>query len=190
MSPASQASDDLAQYGVNEVHAASLPRLAAYTPAAWARSILELSGASDGSAIVAAATDRGNEVLAHAGALSEQPVAANCLSFSRAEFGSLTLTRYRWAGTLLEDAELQGRPALITVVADAAPDVPLDAPVTLTKTEWEPTLDDRRSSSRCRRANRVLPVPRHSEKRASSSAEVAASAAQTGSRRSKSSPGS
>ncbi len=140
--PAPQASDDLAQYGVNEVHAASLPRLAAYAPAAWARSILELSGAGDGSAIVAAATDRGNEVLAHAGALSSQPVAANCLSFSRAEFGSLTLTRYRWAGTLLEDAELQGRPALITVVADAAPDVPLDAPVALTKTEWEPRLDD------------------------------------------------
>jgi electron transfer flavoprotein alpha subunit len=137
-----QASEDLAAYGVTEVHAASSPQLAAYAPAAWARSILELASASNGSAIVAAATDRGNEVLAHAGALSEQPVAANCLSFSRAELGSVTLTRYRWAGTLLEDAELEGCPALITVVADAAPDVPLDAPGVLSETEWTPTLDD------------------------------------------------
>ncbi len=136
------AAEDLARYGVGEAHVASSPRLAAYTPAAWARSLLELGEREDASAVVAAATDRGNEVLAHAGALSEQPVAANCLSFARAEPGGVTLTRYRWAGTLLEDAELEGRPALVTVVPDAAPDEPLDEVGEVTETVWEPTLDD------------------------------------------------
>jgi electron transfer flavoprotein alpha subunit len=134
--------DDLSRYGVSSTCAASSSRLGAYAPAAWARSLLELSESRDGSAVVAAATDRGNEVLAHAGALSEQPVAANCLSFARAELGSITLTRYRWAGTLLEEAELEGRPALVTVVPDAAPDVPSDAAGPVTETAWEPTLDD------------------------------------------------
>lgn len=136
------AAEDLARYGVTEARPATSPRLGVYAPGAWARALLELGTAREAAAVVAAATDRGNEVVAHAGALSGQSVAANCLSFTRAEPGSVTLTRYRWAGTLLEDAELEGRPMLMTVVPDAAPDVPADEMGAPAVTAWEPKLDD------------------------------------------------
>jgi electron transfer flavoprotein alpha subunit len=73
------------------------------------------------SAVVAAATDRGSEVLAHLGAITGLPVAANCVSVRPAEPGRWELVRQRWAGSLLEDAELEAPLALLTVAADAVP---------------------------------------------------------------------
>jgi electron transfer flavoprotein alpha subunit len=69
--------------------------------------------------VLAAATDRGSEVLAYLGAITGQPVAANCLEIVPAPGGSYRLVRQRWAGLLLEDAVLAGSPALATVSADA-----------------------------------------------------------------------
>jgi electron transfer flavoprotein alpha subunit len=71
------------------------------------------------AAVVAAATDRGSEVLAHLGAMTGLPVAANCVSARAAEPGRWELVRQRWAGSLLEDAELEAALALLTVAADA-----------------------------------------------------------------------
>ena len=45
----------------------------AYQPAAWAKSL----AAQESDAIVAAGSDRGNELLAHVGAVLDLPVAAN-----------------------------------------------------------------------------------------------------------------
>jgi electron transfer flavoprotein alpha subunit len=71
------------------------------------------------AAVVAAATDRGSEVLAHLGAMTGLPVAANCVSARAAAPGRWELVRQRWAGSLLEDAELEAALALLTVAADA-----------------------------------------------------------------------
>jgi electron transfer flavoprotein alpha subunit len=80
-----------------------------------------LAGTGAVSAVVAAATDRGSEVLAHLGAMTGLPVAANCVSVRPAETGRWELVRQRWAGSLLEDAELEAPLALLTVAADAVP---------------------------------------------------------------------
>src|SRR5262249_49177264 len=78
----------------------------AYQPAAWARSL----AAQGADAIVAAGSERGNEVLAHVGAILDRPVAANVTTVD----GDV-VTRQRWGGSLLEQAQLHGSPQLLTV---------------------------------------------------------------------------
>jgi electron transfer flavoprotein alpha subunit len=79
------------------------------------------------TAVLAAGTERGHEVLAHLGALTGQPMAANCVSAEAAAGGPLTVSRQRWAGLLIEDAVLDGSPALLTVATDAVPPVPAES---------------------------------------------------------------
>jgi electron transfer flavoprotein alpha subunit len=124
--PPASAAEQLATAGVADVYAVDVP---AYAPAAWASVLAELaeSGLPESglpetgavSAVVAAATDRGSEVLAHLGAVTGLPVAANCVSARAAGAGRWELVRQRWAGSLLEDAELEATLALLTVAADA-----------------------------------------------------------------------
>jgi electron transfer flavoprotein alpha subunit len=103
----------LGALGVGKVHVAEDERLAAYAPGAWARCVTDLIEQLGPSAVVAAGSNRGNEVLAHVGARMDLPFAANC---TRLEPGSpLRLTRVRWGGTLLEEAALHGSPALLSV---------------------------------------------------------------------------
>jgi electron transfer flavoprotein alpha subunit len=78
----------------------------AYQPAAWAKTLAE----QDAEAIVAAGSDRGNELLAHVGALLDLPVAANVTTVA----GDV-VTRQRWGGSLLEEARLHVSPLLLTV---------------------------------------------------------------------------
>ena len=85
-----------------------------YAPAAWAAAI---SAAADGAdAIVAAGSDRGNELLAHVAARLDQPFAANV---TRIE-GDV-VTRIRWGGSLLEQARLHGAPRILTVAPHVHP---------------------------------------------------------------------
>ena len=78
----------------------------AYQPAAWAGAL----AAQDADAIVAAGSDRGNELLAHVAARLDQPFAANVTRVD----GDV-VTRVRWGGSLLEDARLHGSPRILTV---------------------------------------------------------------------------
>jgi electron transfer flavoprotein alpha subunit len=94
--------------------------LTGYAPVAWARALQQLASARGAEAVIAAATDRGSEVLAHLGAMTGLPVAANCVSASRDGPGSWRLVRQRWAGSVLEDAVLDAPVALLTIAADAA----------------------------------------------------------------------
>jgi len=110
----------LAGGAADEVCHIVTPGLAGYAPAAWARALQQLAAARGAEAVIAAATDRGSEVLAHLGAMTGLPVAANCVSVSPAGPGSWRLVRQRWAGSVLEDSRLQAPVALVTIAADAA----------------------------------------------------------------------
>ncbi len=112
------AAEQLAAYGAADVYAVDVP---GYAPAAWGRALAELAEPGPVTAVLAAATDRGSEVLAHLGAITGEPVAANCVSVRPAGTGRWELVRQRWAGSLLEDAELEATLALLTVAADAVP---------------------------------------------------------------------
>ena len=114
---------DLAAAGASSAWAIGSPALTGYAPLAWARA---LSGLANGpaapvTAVLAAATDHGNEVLAHLAAISDLPMAANCVSAAAAAPGEFRLVRQRWAGSLLEDAVLEAPLAVLTVAADAVP---------------------------------------------------------------------
>ena len=111
--------DVLAECGATDVCLVRSGELTAYAPVAWARSIEQLTADGRASAVVAAATDRGSEVLAHLGAMTSLPVAANCVSAEAAGPSSWRLVRQRWAGSVLEDAVLEASLALLTVAADA-----------------------------------------------------------------------
>jgi electron transfer flavoprotein alpha subunit len=122
----------LVSAGVSSGWAIGSAGLSGYAPLAWARALAGLAtelpglpgrpgGAGPVSAVVAAATDHGNEVLAHLGAITGLPVAANCVSATRTSLTECSLVRQRWAGSLLEDAVLEAPLALLSVAADAIP---------------------------------------------------------------------
>jgi len=83
-----------------------------YAPSAWAEAI----AAQDADAIVAAGSDRGNELLAHVAARLDQPFAANVTAVD-----GDTVTRIRWGGSLLEEARLHGSPLILTVAPHTQP---------------------------------------------------------------------
>jgi electron transfer flavoprotein alpha subunit len=113
----------LAAYGAGDVYVVS--GVDGYAPQAWARALAELLGpggttpGTSGQAVVAAGTEHGNEVMAHLGAITGLPMAANCVAASRADAGALDIVRQRWAGLLLEEAVLDAPAALLTVATDA-----------------------------------------------------------------------
>src|ERR1700748_765035 len=70
--------DALAGYGVTDVYVIEPGSLEGYAPQAWARTLAGLATETGATAVLAAGTDRGNEVLAHLGAITGLPLAANC----------------------------------------------------------------------------------------------------------------
>ena len=111
--------------GVSVARVVEDDRLDTYAPEAWAATMVQL--ASGASIVLAAGSERGNEVIAHVGARIGQAMAANVTDVRPGE--RFEVTRHRWAGSLLEDAVLDGDPKLLTVAphAVAIEDVP-DAP--------------------------------------------------------------
>jgi electron transfer flavoprotein alpha subunit len=132
----------LAGYGVTSAYVTGPDRLAGYAPLAWARVLAGLAGAAGAAAVVAAGTDHGNEVMAHLGALTGQPMAANCVSATPDGDGGWRLARQRWAGLLLEDAVLTAPVALLTVATDTVPPQPAASPARLAVHDHEPDLAD------------------------------------------------
>ncbi|MBO0802140.1 MAG: electron transfer flavoprotein subunit alpha/FixB family protein [Nocardiopsaceae bacterium] len=120
----------LAEHGVGDVYLVGSAVVAGYAPQAWARVIAGLIEETGATAVLAAATDRGNEVMAHLGAITGLPMAANCLSVSAPApaDGGYVITRQRWAGLLEEEAVLDAPVALLTVAAEAIPPTEADAP--------------------------------------------------------------
>ena len=149
---ASEARAALAAAGVRTAHVADLGEAAGYAPLAWAWALAELATtglattglATTGpaSAVVAAGTDHGQEVLAHLGAITGLPMAANCLTAARGDGGQWQLTRQRWAGSLTEEAVLDGDPALLTVATDAVVPAPAETPAELAVAPFRPSLAD------------------------------------------------
>ena len=98
--------------GLGDVRAVALE--GAYQPAAWAAALAD--AAQDADAIVAAGSDRGNELLAHVAARLDQPFAANVTTVD----GDV-VTRVRWGGSLLEEARLHGSPRILSVAPHTQP---------------------------------------------------------------------
>ena len=101
----------LGAYGVETLHLAEDDRLSAYAPAAWAACLERLIDEIQPSAVVAAGTNRGNEVLSHLAARRDLPFAANCVAVG----SDGSVTRVRWGGSLLEEARIHGDLRVLSV---------------------------------------------------------------------------
>jgi len=139
---------DLAAYGIPDVYAVS--GIDGYAPQAWARALGGLLSPEPApemaghAVVVAAGTDRGNEVLAHLGAITRLPMAANCTA-AVDNGGALEITRQRWAGLLLEEAVFEealfeAPVALLTVATDVVSPVPADELTAVAVHAVEPVL--------------------------------------------------
>jgi electron transfer flavoprotein alpha subunit len=93
--------------GVRTLHVADIGE---YAPQAWARAIAQLAP----DTVIAAGTERGSEVLAHAAVMTGGVFAANVIKASGDE-----VTRQRWGGSLLEEGRLHGGVKLMTVAPHA-----------------------------------------------------------------------
>jgi electron transfer flavoprotein alpha subunit len=109
--------DTLAGYGITGVYLIEPSSLDGYAPQAWARTLAGLAAETGATAVLAAGTDRGNEVLAHLGAITGLPMAANCTLVTPDGGKTHRLVRHRWAGLLLEDAVMEAPVALFTAPA-------------------------------------------------------------------------
>jgi len=140
--PGDQTVRILADYGVDELHPVAGSAFESFAPVAWARAVLELAAALPATAVVAAGTDRGNEVMAHAGALSGLTMVANCFEATRVDEGCVHLTRQRWAGSLIEEARLESTTALLTVAFDGVAAEPAFQPSDVRVHGFTPTLNE------------------------------------------------
>jgi electron transfer flavoprotein alpha subunit len=119
---AREAAGRLEGRGAAVAHVVEDERLADYAPAAYGATLAGIAGGGSFAAVVGPGSDRGNEVLAHAAARLASPMAANVLAVDDASVagsGAWSLTRQRWAGSLLEDATLDGSPKLLSVAPHA-----------------------------------------------------------------------
>jgi electron transfer flavoprotein alpha subunit len=132
--------DALAPYGVTDVYLVGSASLEGYAPQAWGRVLAGLATETGATAVLAAGTDRGNEVLAHAGAITGLPMAANCTIVTPDEGRTHRIVRHRWAGLLLEEAVMEAPVALFTVATDAVAAVPAPAAAAAAVHEHKPEL--------------------------------------------------
>jgi electron transfer flavoprotein alpha subunit len=129
---------DAGEHGVTTLHAAEHDVFASHAPAAAAQAVTELAGRIAATAIVAAGTDCGNEVLAHTAAKLDLPFACNCIDV---EPGSpIRLTRVRWGGSLVEEAVLHGSPAVLTIQPHVVAIAGVAAGATAMVERFTPTL--------------------------------------------------
>jgi electron transfer flavoprotein alpha subunit len=141
--PAHQVKDDIGAHGVRTLHIVEHDEAAEYSPEYWGEALAQLVRHAAPAAVVAAATDRGNELMAHLAARANLPLAVNCVTV---EGGDATdawrLTRHRAGGVLLEDAELDATVKLVTLAPGAAAPVVEVEPVPSVSLEtFTPELD-------------------------------------------------
>jgi len=115
----------LGEYGVSVAYVATHDGLKDYTPQATGRALAELAKTKSPKAVLTTSGARGNEVLAHAAAMLDEPFAAECIEISHGS--PAHVTRSRWGGNMLEEARIHCSNVLVasvppfTVAAESAP---------------------------------------------------------------------
>ncbi len=109
---------ELCKYSPDGIIVIEDERLENFNGEAWAGSIIQLVETKEPAIIMAAATDRGNEVLAHIGARLDLPMSA--YTYKIQDGTKKKITRLRWGSSLLEETVLQGKPLLVTIALNVA----------------------------------------------------------------------
>jgi electron transfer flavoprotein alpha subunit len=107
-------------------HAAEHTALDAFAPDAWASIICGLAERIGATSVVAPGTGQATDAMARAAVRLGEPLAANVTAVTPGT--PLSLTRLRWGGSLLEEAELHGGRALLTAAPHTVAAVAAGAP--------------------------------------------------------------
>ena len=126
-------------YGVSSIVLVRHDAMDDYAPAAWAEALVQLMKEKESEVVMAAGTDRGNEVMAHTAAKTGLPMAANCCEIRAGD--PFEVTRFRWGSSLLEEAVITGDPKLLTVALHTAVPEEKAAPEEVLE-EFSPLLPD------------------------------------------------
>jgi len=126
------------EYGAKVLHVAKHSMISDYTPMASGRALKDLVEKLKPAAVLAAGSPRGNEQLAHLAAFLDVPMAAEC---SEITLGSPHhVLRARWAGNLIESANVHAELLIATVLSFSVEPEPINAPAA-TVAEFEPALE-------------------------------------------------
>jgi electron transfer flavoprotein alpha subunit len=132
----------LGDWGATDVHVAEVPAgspgLTGFAPDAIARIVDDLATSLGAEVVVGAGTEAGNGVMARVAARAGLPFAANCVAATPGD--TLTVTRQRWGGSLLEEAAIRADRAVLTVAPHTLTAVRTDG--TATVASFTPQLDD------------------------------------------------
>ncbi len=140
--------EDAGRHGVGVVHALAGDLLERYGPEAWGQAVADLVTSLRPHAVVAAGTDRGGEVLAHAAARLDLPLVANATAATVADdAGAWDVSRVRWGGSLLESARLVADTKLMSVLPHAVEARRVDDPTAAEVVHHDADLDPRLARS-------------------------------------------
>ena len=131
--------DGLGEFGVGVQHVISHDGLDDYSPSAWGSALAQLVESLKPEAVVTTGTERGNEVMAHVGAITGLPMVANCVAFDTST-DVWEITRTRWGGSLLEDASLDAPIRLVTITEHSTEQTPAESAGAATVEVFPPEL--------------------------------------------------
>lgn len=131
----------LGEFGVTTTHVAVDPRVADYAPMASGRALAQIARQLSPAAVLAVGSPRGNEVLAHASAILDEPFAADCTAITLGD-GVSTVTRNRWAGNVLEDARVHATMLIASTALHAFAADPVTGSGPAAVVEFAPALNE------------------------------------------------
>jgi electron transfer flavoprotein alpha subunit len=122
------------------LHGVAMDSIAPFAPDAIAAVLHAAADEMGAAAVLAAGTERGNEVMARLAARSGLPFAANCVAATPGN--PVSVTRLRWGGSLLEEARLHSARPLLTVAPHTVPIEDGPEPATLDVERYLADLGD------------------------------------------------
>lgn len=134
--------EQLGAFGVGQIRHLSVPLVTGYAPMVLAAALGEMAGPEPDAVVVAAATDHGNEVLAHLGVRRGLEFVAGCVQVERRGEGGFLLSRHRWGGSLVEEAVLHAPGGLFSVVAEGTPATAAPQPAPTVVRAISPAVDE------------------------------------------------
>lgn len=133
--------EGLADFGVSVCHEVTHEALDDYSPTAWGSALAQLAESIQPEAVVATGTERGNEVMAHVGAITGLPMVANCREVDPSG-DAWEIMRTRWGGSLLEKTTLEAPMKLLTVTEHSVEASEAQAPADMSSETFTPELSD------------------------------------------------
>lgn len=113
----------LEEFGAERALLVESAGLKSYSPAAYAKALVQVIKEKGPKSVLAGATAMGKDLMGRAAARLDRGLATNCTELALQD-GSLKIVRAIWGGIIFADVELVSDPQLITLMPHAFPAEP------------------------------------------------------------------